>query len=116
LGVLAGLVPIPLPGAGSFTLGLAGGPLLMALVLGRIGRLGSMSWHIPLAANLSLRNFGLTLFLAAVGLGSGTPFVETLTRTGASLLALGAAIVLAAVLAVLLLGHLVFKLTTDDLL
>jgi putative transport protein len=115
LGVLLGLLAIPLPGLGSFSLGLAGGPLVVALILGRLGRVGSFSWHIPLAANLTLRNFGLTLFLAAVGLDSGAPFVETVSRTGFTLLAIGMAIVLAATAGILLAGHLAGTAATDDL-
>jgi putative transport protein len=115
LGVLLGMLAIPLPGIGSFSLGLAGGPLLMALIFGRIGRIGSLSWHIPLSANLTLRNFGLTLFLAAVGLSSGAPFVETVTRTGFTFIGIGAAILLGAILSILVLGHYLFKLSTDDL-
>jgi putative transport protein len=115
LGVLLGLVKIPLPAIGSFSLGLAGGPLLASLVLGRLGRIGPISWHIPLAANLTLRNFGLTIFLAAVGLSSGKPFADTLARSGFVFLAVGAAVVLAAILFVLLVGHYVLKLSGDDL-
>jgi len=115
LGVLLGLIEIPIPGVGSFSLGLAGGPLVVALIFGRCGRIGTMSWHIPLSANLTLRNFGLTLFLAAVGLGSGAPFVTTVSQTGFTLLGIGAAILLAAILAIIFLGHFVFKLTTDEL-
>jgi putative transport protein len=114
LGVLLGLIRVPIPGVGAFSLGLAGGPLLVSLILGRLGRTGPLSWRIPLAANLTLRNFGLTLFLAAVGLGAGAPFVTTVSETGFTFLAVGAAIVLGAVVAVLLLGHYAFKLGTDD--
>jgi putative transport protein len=115
LGVLLGLLQIPIPGIGSFSLGLAGGPLIVALILGRLGRVGPLSWHIPLSANLTLRNFGLTLFLAAVGMSSGAPFVETVSRTGVTLLAIGAAILLAAMLSIMLVGQWMFKLDTDDL-
>lgn len=115
LGVLLGLVPVPIPGVGSFSLGLAGGPLVVALILGRLGRTGGLSWHMPLAANLTLRNFGLTLFLASVGLGAGEPFVATVSTTGVKFLAVGAAILLGAVSSVLLLGQYLFKLATDDL-
>jgi len=115
LGVLLGLVTVPLPGGGSFSLGLAGGSLIAALILGRLGRIGSLSWHLPLSANLTLRNFGLTLFLAAVGLGSGAPFVDTVSRTGLTFLLIGVAILLGAVLPVMLLGHFLFKVSTDDL-
>ena len=93
-GVLLGLVPIPIPGLGQFTLGLAGGPLLVALILGKLGRTGPLTWHMPLPANLTLRTFGLTLFLAAVGLGSGAPFVETLATAGLLFLWIATAIVL----------------------
>ena len=115
LGVLLGLIAVPIPGVGAFSLGLAGGPLVVSLVLGRLGRTGSLSWHIPLAANLTLRNFGLTLFLAAVGLGSGAAFVDTVSTTGVTFLGIGAAIVLGAILNVMLFGHVVFGLSTDDL-
>ena len=115
LGVLLGQIGLPIPGVGSFSLGLAGGPLLVSLLLGRLGRTGPLSWHMPLAANLTLRNFGLTLFLAAVGLASGAPFVDTVSKTGLTFLAVGAAIVLGAVATVLGLGHYVFRMSTDDL-
>lgn len=115
LGVVLGLIKFPVPGLGTFSLGLAGGPLLVALVLGRLGRSGSLSWHLPLAANLTLRGFGLTLFLAGVGLGAGAPFVQTLSTAGPLFLALGAAIVLAGFLVVLALGHYAARMSTDDL-
>jgi len=115
LGVLLGLIPVPIPGVGTFTLGLAGGPLIAALVLGYFGRTGPLSWFMPLPANLTLRTFGLTLFLAAVGLGSGAPFVDTLATAGLPFLAVGTAIMLAAMAVGLLLGQYVFKMATDDL-
>jgi len=115
LGVMLGLISVPIPGVGSFSLGLAGGPLLVSLLLGRLGRTGPLAWHIPLAANLTLRNFGLTLFLAAVGLTSGATFVETVSKTGLTFLAVGAAVVLGGVVSVLGLGHYVLRMSTDDL-
>jgi putative transport protein len=115
LGVLLGLVKFPLPGLGTFSLGLAGGPLLVALVLGRLGRSGSLSWHMPLAANLTLRSFGLTLFLAAVGLGAGAPFVAAVSSAGAMFLALGTATVLAGFLVLMALGQYALRMSTDDL-
>lgn len=115
LGVLLGLMEFPIPGVGAFSLGLAGGPLLVALVLGRLGRLGPFSFHIPLAANLTLRNFGLTLFLAAVGLGSGAPFIETVSNSGVIFLAIGLAVVLAAIVLALGLGQVWARMPTDEL-
>lgn len=116
LGVALGLVPIPVPGLGTLSLGLAGGPLVAALILGRLGRTGSLVWTMPLSANLTLRNFGLTIFLAQVGLTSGPGFVNTVQQTGLTLLVLGAAILLAAVLTVLAIGHLVLRIPFDELL
>ena len=116
LGVLLGLVPVPVPGIGTFSLGLAGGPLVVALILGKLGRTGPFTWHIPLPANLTLRTFGLTLFLAAVGLGSGAPFVETLAVSGLQFLAIASAIVLGAMIVGLLVGHYLLGIATDDLL
>ena len=57
----------------------------------------------------------MTLFLAAVGLGSGAAFVDTVSTTGVTFLGIGAAIVLGAILNVMLFGHVVFGLSTDDL-
>jgi putative transport protein len=116
IGVLLGLIPIPLPGIGKFSLGLAGGPLVVALILGRLGRTGPFSWHLPLPANLTLRTFGLTVFLAAVGLGAGAPFVQTLAGSGLLYLAIAAGIVMGAMLLGLLGGHYLLSLATDDLL
>ena len=67
LGVLVGMFPIPVPGGNSVSLGLAGGPLLVALVLGKIERTGQIAWVMPVSANLTLRQVGLLLFLAGVG-------------------------------------------------
>jgi putative transport protein len=61
-------------------LGLAGGPLLAAIFLSRLGRVGSVIWHMPLSANFILREVGITLFLACVGLKAGDKFVETLMQ------------------------------------
>ena len=116
LGVLLGLLPIPIPGIGTFTLGLAGGPLLVALTLGNLGRTGPLTWHMPLPASLTIRTLGLTLFLAAVGLGSGAPFVETLAVQGLLYVWIGTAIVLVAVLMTLLVGQWLPRLGTDELL
>ena len=77
LGVLLGLVPIPLPGVGTVTLGIGGGPLIVALIVGRLRRTGPITWVMPLPANIVLRNFGLTLFLATVGINSGQAFLTT---------------------------------------
>jgi len=116
LGVLLGLVPIPLPGVGTVTLGIGGGPLIVALIVGRLRRTGPISWVMPLPANIVLRNFGLTLFLATVGINSGQAFLTTVVQTGPVLLLVGAVVVLTTILIILLVGHFVLRLPYDDLL
>ncbi len=61
-------------------LGLAGGPLVVALILARIGSIGKLYWFMPPSANLALREIGIVLFLAVVGLKSGGNFVDTLVN------------------------------------
>ena len=61
-------------------LGLAGGPLVVAILLARLGKLGPLVWYMPISANYALRETGIVLFLAAVGLGAGDVFVETLVH------------------------------------
>jgi putative transport protein len=115
LGVLIGLIPIPIPGVGTVTLGIGGGPLLVALFFGYLRRTGPMLWVMPLPANIVLRNFGLALFLASVGINAGQPFVRTVTESGLSMLFIGAAVLLTTVVIVLLVGYYVLKIPYDDL-
>jgi putative transport protein len=115
LGVLLGLVPIPIPGVGTVTLGIGGGPLIVALILGYLRRTGPLLWVMPLPANIVLRNFGLAIFLAAVGINAGQPFVKTVSESGFSMLFIGVAVLLTTVLIVLLIGYYVMKIPYDDL-
>lgn len=81
LGVLLGSLPLHIPGLpAALKLGLAGGPLLVALILGRIGSIGRLYWFMPPSANLALREIGIVLFLAVVGLKSGKNFVDILVH------------------------------------
>lgn len=77
LGLLLGLITIPLGGGQSFKLGLAGGPLIVGLILGALGTTGPLNWQLPYNANLTLRQIGLILFLAGVGSRSGYAFFTT---------------------------------------
>ncbi len=115
LGVILGLISFPIPGLGSMKLGLAGGPLLVSLILGKLGRTGSIVWTMPVSANLTLRNFGLTIFLAQVGMTSGPKFVATVQQTGFLYLGVSAAILVGIVITALLSGHLM-GIPFDDLL
>ncbi len=94
LGIGLGLVPIPLPGGITVRLGLAGGPLIVALFLGARQRTGSLVWVLPYSANMLLRQMGLTIFLAAVGTRSGYEFAQMLTQPrGWAILGASAAII-----------------------
>jgi putative transport protein len=107
LGLLAGIavgsLHVPLPGGYGFSLGLAGGTLLVALSLGAAGRTGPVDWHIPATANAAFRQLGLVLFFAAAGLRAGAHFLDAVTAHGPRLLAVGAAVTLASTV-VLLVG------------
>lgn len=93
LGMLVGLIPIPLPGGGSFSLGLAGGPLIVALILGWRGRTGPIIWSLPYSANLTLRQVGMTLFLAGIGTRAGYSFFTTITQGNGLFLFIGGALI-----------------------
>ena len=116
IGILAGIVvgtlPIPLPGLPQpVQLGLAGGPLLVALVLGRIGRIGRLASHMPMNANLAFREFGIALFFAAVGLGAGpTFFASVFSANGLLWLGAGLCVTVLPLLAVAVFARAVLKM------
>ncbi len=113
LGFLIGAIQIPLPGIGKLAIGLSG-VLIMALILGNQRRTGGLNWTIPLSANLVLRNLGLTLFLAQVGMSSGPKFAATVADTGFQMLGLGAVVLIALVLPIMVLGLWVFRMPYDE--
>jgi len=81
LGVILGSIPIQLGTMPApVKLGLAGGPLVVAILLSRMGRIGPLIYYMPLSANFMLRELGITLFLACVGLKAGDQFLATLTE------------------------------------
>ena len=81
LGVLLGTMPLFVPGLPApVKLGLAGGPLIVAILLGRLGHWGPLVWYMPPNANYMLREIGIALFLAAVGLKSGDSFWPLLSE------------------------------------
>lgn len=94
LGVLLGLLAIPLPGGITLKLGVAAGPLVVGMVLGRVERTGPFVWVLPHAANATIRQLGLLFFLAAIGLASGRDFAASaFSTTGLAVGGLGALIV-----------------------
>jgi putative transport protein len=116
LGVMAGMLPIPLPGGTTVRLGLAGGPLLVALILGRLERTGSIAWVMPISANLTLRQIGLLLFLSGIGTKAGFAFVQTMRVNGVQMLAAGAAITAATTVLALIIGYKLLKFPLDTML
>jgi len=111
LGLLVGLIPIPLPGGLTFKLGFAGGPLIVALILGALGRTGPLIWSLPYSANLTLRQFGLVMFLAGVGTKAGYPFISTFAEgDGIPLFIAGAVITTLTALTTLWVGYKLLKI------
>jgi putative transport protein len=112
LGIGAGAMPLHFPGLPlPVRLGIAGGPLLLAIFLSRIGRVGPLIFQMPHSANLAFRELGITLFLACVGLKAGPLFVETvLSGRGALWFAAGIVITVVPLLAVGLWARAVMKL------
>jgi len=113
LGLAFGAIAWPLPLIGKFSFGFAG-LLLVALVLGWRRRSGMFQWAMPVSANLVLRNFGLTLFLAVVGISSGATFAAAIANDGLLYLLLGSAIAAVLVVVTLVVALFVFRLPFDS--
>lgn len=117
LGVVLGTMPIPFPGLPHpINLGLAGGPLIVALILGRIGRIRRQVWHMPANINLAFRELGIALFFAAVGLGAGANFFATVfSVTGFKWLIAGACVTVIPLLVIGILARAVLKMNFMDI-
>lgn len=109
LGVLVGKVSVNL-GSFSFSAGLTGGVLIVALILSRIGKTGPVLWTMTGAANQLIRQFGLILFLAAVGTGAGEKIVSTFDEYGIELFLYGVAITILPMFVAGLAGKWIFKM------
>ena len=94
LGIILGLTPFAFPGGTPVTLGLAGGPLIVALLLGHFGKVGNIVGHIPRPTRMLLQDLGLVFFLAHAGIQGGQAFYVTFTEYGPSLLFLSALVTL----------------------
>jgi len=111
LGLALGMVPIPLPGGVTVSLGFAGGPLVVALLAGTLDRTAGRVWTLPFSASVALRQIGLILFLAGIGTRAGSGFLATFGGTrGLVLLGAGAALTFATALVALWLAHRVLKI------
>ncbi|WP_111429022.1 putative transporter [Rhodobacteraceae bacterium DSL-40] len=111
LGVLFGSIPFMVPGLPApIKLGLAGGPLIVAIVLSRLGHFGPFVWFMPPVANHALRELGIVLFLAVVGIKAGDKFLTTLLHgDGLMWMAYGTLITLIPLLVVGFVARIVFK-------
>ncbi|WP_115726615.1 aspartate:alanine exchanger family transporter [Actinomyces culturomici] len=92
LGMLLGAVPFPMPGGATFSLGSAAGPLIVGMLLGALRRTGPLVWSLPASANLTIRQIGLLLFLAGLGLNAGPALTSLLTSSNGPKSALLAAL------------------------
>jgi putative transport protein len=111
LGVIVGSWPINIGLPAPVKLGLAGGPLIVALILSRLGNVGPLVWYLPASANFMLRELGIVLFLACVGIRSGAGFWTTLTSgDGLYWMAVAAIVTLTPLLLVALVARVFYKL------
>lgn len=117
LGILLGLVEVTLPGGVNFKLGLAGGPLVMGLVLGALRRTGPVLWTLPYSSNVTLRQIGLILLLAVIGLKSGNSFLQSLETTDGLIVFAGSTLLtmIGAMLSIVI-GYRLFKIPFSMLL
>lgn len=111
LGVLLGSIPFMLPGIPQpVKLGLAGGPLIVSILLSRFGYKYKLITYTTVSANLMLREVGISIFLACVGLGAGEGFVETIVNGGYMWILYGVAITLIPILVAGSIARLVYKI------
>jgi putative transport protein len=112
LGVIVGSIPIRIAGIPApVKLGLAGGPLIVAILLSRFSKIGPLVWYLPQSANFALREVGIVLFLATVGVNSGSQFFQTLIMgDGLYWMAMGALITAGPLVTVALFARMVMKL------
>ncbi len=116
LGFLVGQLPLPAPEGYELKLGIAGGPLIVALLLGWAGRTGPLVWTLPYSANLTLRQIGMVMFLAGVGTRAGNAFVGTFMQGGWQLMLIALVLVFLTVFGVLLVGYKVLKIPMSVML
>lgn len=109
VGIVLGLLPIPVPMAGTVKLGLAGGPLFVGLLLGHYGRIGRLRLHVPVAARYLMRELGLMLFLVGAGTAAGADLLPVLRQQGLTLAALAITTVVAATAVAFVLSYVVFR-------
>lgn len=116
LGVLVGKINISFSDSFSFSPGLTGGILIVALVLSAIGKTGPIVWSMSGTANQLLRQLGLLLFLAEVGTSAGVNLVSTFQSSGLTLFGVGIAITIIPMVIAVVFGYYIFKINILDML
>ena len=116
LGVLVGKLKISFSDDFTFSLGLTGGVLMVALILSRIGKTGPILWTMSGSSNQLLRQLGLLMFLSVVGTSAGAHLVETFKESGLALFGIGIGITLLPMIITTLIGHFVLKMNILNLL
>lgn len=111
LGVIFGSIPFAFPGVPQpIKLGLAGGPLIVAILISRFGPKYKIVTYSTMSANLMLREVGIAIFLACVGLGAGESFIDTIVNGGYKWVGYGVMITLIPILLIGFVGRKLFKL------
>ena len=111
LGLFIGMINFQLPGGINFRLGYAGGPMLVALILGSLRRTGPLVWSMPHGANDTFKQFGLALLLAGIGVNAGHTFFTTLSEPASLFIILsGLAVSFISAAVSLTLGYKLFKI------
>ncbi len=116
MGIMLGLVTIPLGGGATFSLGTSGGPLISGLIIGHFGKIGKISLRPPKSTLNALREIGLALFLLGAGCEAGQGFVDVLMEYGFGLFVAGAFITLLPMVVAYLIATKWMKMTTMNTL
>ncbi|HAQ07159.1 MAG TPA: YidE/YbjL duplication [Bacillus bacterium] len=111
IGVLAGMLPIHLPGLGTITLGVAGGPLFIALIIGHFGKIGPIHARYYQPSNQIIRDIGLVLFLAGAGTTAGKGIIEVIQQEGFNLVIGGSIITMVPIIAGFFIARKLFGLS-----
>ena len=110
VGIFVGMIPILIPGLGTITFGVAGGPLFVALIIAHFGKIGPIQARYFQPSNNVVRDLGLALFLAGAGTTAGQGLVEVIQQEGFRLVIGGSIITITPILAGYFIARMVFRL------
>lgn len=116
LGMAAGLIPFSIGKAIQFNLGITGGVLIIGLILGARGKIGPVIWQVPVPIITFMRELGLTLFLAVVGIKAGPQVINTLQTQGVKMVAMSVMITLTPMFVTALLARYRYRMMLINML